>query len=247
MLFNSSNNRNAQHRKDQNFVEKAFQSEQALIVVWYKGKLLIQEHQFELFSFQQINELGVDTQNKIYLASEEPNKENKNNDKTFHYFSINLLNWNDKLNHFELFDLRTASPFLTENILSLLFYAQGLNNWHHNNPFCSQCGSQTEIKQFGHVRQCLNGDCQKEHFPRTDPAVIFTIINKQQKDERILLARQGSWDENRYSVVAGFVEPGESLEDAVRREALEEVGVHVFNVKYQMSQPWPFPASIMLG
>ena len=140
-------------------------------------------------------------------------------------------------------DLRSVGPLLSQAEGSLLAYARGLTHWHRRHRFCGVCGSPTESADAGHLRRCANPDCRTEHFPRTDPAVIMAVAHR----DRLLLGRQASWPPGMHSVLAGFVEPGESLEEAVAREVLEEVGVAVVDVRYHSSQPWPFPASIMLG
>ncbi len=124
----------------------------------------------------------------------------------------------------------------------LMVHALGLANWHRTHPRCARCGEPTEVAEAGHVRRCPS--CQAMHFPRTDPAVIMLVTDDH---DRALLGHQPSWKEGRYSTLAGFVEPGESLEDAVRREVHEEVGVTLADVTYAGSQPWPFPSSLMLG
>ncbi|MCW9018257.1 MAG: NAD(+) diphosphatase, partial [Kangiellaceae bacterium] len=134
-----------------------------------------------------------------------------------------------------------------EEELGLLFHSQGLFNWHRNHKYCAACGCKTEIGNAGHSRKCQNEECNKDHFPRIDPAVIFTISDNSQNKDRLLLARQAAWDEGRYSVIAGFVEPGESLENAVIRETYEEVGLKLKSASYVASQPWPFPSSMMVG
>lgn len=138
--------------------------------------------------------------------------------------------------------VRTLAPLLDPDELSLAIHAVAMARWLASTPFCPRCGGRTEVRQGGHVRQCL--ECGKDHFPRTDPAVIMLITDA---DDRALLARNPSWPEGRFSTLAGFVEPGEALEDAVRREVSEEVGVEVGEVRYGASQPWPFPASLMVG
>lgn len=140
-------------------------------------------------------------------------------------------------------DLRTIGPLLPEKDAALLAYARGLFNWHRGHRFCGACGAGTESRHAGHQRQCSNSACGAVHFPRTDPAVIMLVTD----GERIVLGRQASWTKGQHSVLAGFVEPGESLEDAVRRETFEEVGLVVKNVSYCHSQPWPFPLSLMVG
>jgi NAD+ diphosphatase len=109
--------------------------------------------------------------------------------------------------------------------------------------FCGICGSSAHSAAAGNSRVCANKDCGREIFPRVDPAIIVLVAN----GESCLLGRQATWPEGRYSTIAGFVEPGESLEDAVRREVYEETNVHVGKVSYHSSQPWPFPSSLMLG
>jgi len=125
---------------------------------------------------------------------------------------------------------------------ALMVHAVGLANWHRTHPRCSRCGAPTESAQAGHLRRCT--ECQALHFPRTDPAVIMLVTDNS---DRALLGRQPSWPPRRYSTLAGFVEPGETLEGAVRREVAEETGVVVGDVRYAGSQPWPFPSSLMVG
>ena len=126
---------------------------------------------------------------------------------------------------------------------ALLAYARGLVHWNQTHRFCGACGSPTASARAGHMRRCENAECGRMHFPRTDPAVIMLVID----GDRCLLARRRIWQVGRRSTVAGFVEPGETLEDAVRREVKEEVGITVGRAEYQGSQPWPFPASLMMG
>jgi NAD+ diphosphatase len=124
---------------------------------------------------------------------------------------------------------------------NLLAHATGLLNWHRRHRFCSNCGHPTVSAEAGYVRVCPN--CGMQHHPRTDPVVI-TLVHD---GDRVLLGRNANWPENRFSCLAGFVEPGESLEEAVAREIGEEAGITVSDVRYVSSQPWPFPASLMLG
>ncbi len=140
-------------------------------------------------------------------------------------------------------DLREVGPLIGHQPGAILAYARGLVHWHERHRFCGVCGSPTRPIEAGHVRQCANAACKAQHFPRTDPAVIMLVTD----GERVLLGRQRIWPPGQHSVLAGFVEPGESLEDAVAREVEEEVGLKVRDIRYHSSQPWPFPASIMLG
>ena len=138
-------------------------------------------------------------------------------------------------------DLRQLGVLMPDEELALLGYARALEHWHRQNRYCSHCGSPTESAHAGHERICLK--CGTRHFPRVDPAIIVLVTH----GEHCLLGRQAAWPPKRYATLAGFVEPGESLEAAVRREVLEETDVRVGRVEYQASQPWPFPSSLMLG
>jgi len=140
-------------------------------------------------------------------------------------------------------DLRRIALRLSAPDAGLLAYARAMVHWHETHCFCGACGTATRTTEAGWLRTCENPACGRQHFPRTDPAVIMRIT----QDDRVLLARQASWPERWYSVLAGFVEPGERLQDAVRREVAEEVGLQLHEVRYAGSQPWPFPASLMLG
>ncbi|MCK7592206.1 NAD(+) diphosphatase [Pseudomarimonas salicorniae] len=139
--------------------------------------------------------------------------------------------------------LREAASRLTPFDAGLFAYAKALLLWHTRAAFCGACGSATESIRAGHCRRCRNPDCGLEHYPRTDAAVIVLVRDGQ----RALIGRSPGWPERRYSTLAGFVEPGESLEDALRREVFEESGVRVGVCRYHSSQPWPFPASLMVG
>lgn len=140
-------------------------------------------------------------------------------------------------------DLREVGAILPSADAALLAYARGLLHWHARHRFCGVCGAPTRALDGGHMRLCTRAACAAEHFPRTDPAVIMLV----ERGDACLLARQASWPAHLYSALAGFVEPGESLEEAVAREVKEETGVIVGAVSYQSSQPWPFPSSLMLG
>jgi NAD+ diphosphatase len=127
----------------------------------------------------------------------------------------------------------------------LLMHAVGLAEWHHATRFCPRCGGALVSRAAGHELRC--SQCGRAQFPRTDPAVIMAITHGEGEDEAILLGRNRARPAGRWSTLAGFCEPGETLEDAVRREVAEEVGVRVGEVSYFGSQPWPLPASLMLG
>jgi len=137
--------------------------------------------------------------------------------------------------------LREVAPSLSQADGGLLAHASALLHWHRRHRFCANCGARTVMGEAGHVRNCPV--CGAQHHPRTDPVVIMLVHD----GDRVLLGRQRAWPRGRYSALAGFVEPGESLEEAVAREVGEEAEVEVDDIRYRSSQPWPFPASLMLG
>ncbi|GLU46760.1 NAD(+) diphosphatase [Nocardiopsis ansamitocini] len=145
----------------------------------------------------------------------------------------------------ELSSLRTIGALLDPRDSGMLTHAVALANWHAANAFCPRCGSTTRIGAGGHTRICETEGT--EQFPRMDPAVIMLVHRVVDGVEQCLLAHNPVWPDRRYSVLAGFVEPGESLEHAVVREVAEEVGVVVDEPVYLGSQPWPFPRSLMFG
>ena len=139
--------------------------------------------------------------------------------------------------------LREAGLLLPADEAGLFAYAKGLAHWHRETRHCAHCGAPLAVVSAGHRLHCTNAACGRMHFPRTDAAIIVIV----EHDGACLLGRQAGWPVGRYSTLAGFVEPGETLEDAVRREVAEESGVLVDEVHYHSSQPWPMPASLMVG
>ena len=141
----------------------------------------------------------------------------------------------------EVYDLREIGFQLSDDERDIAAAASALNQWHRNEPQCPRCGQPTTVVNGGFARHC--DVCDHEHFPRTDPAVIVAVVDDQ---DRLLLGSQVSWG-NRVSVLAGFVEAGESLEHAIHREIAEEVNISLTDLRYFGSQPWPFPRSLMVG
>jgi NAD+ diphosphatase len=140
-------------------------------------------------------------------------------------------------------DLRQLGGRLERSEGALLALARAMMTWHSRHRFCGLCGAPTRSEEAGHMRRCTDPACHAMHFPRTDPAVIMLVTD----GDRALLGRNKNFIPGMYSTLAGFVEPGESLEDAVAREVREETAIEVGAVHYHSSQPWPFPANIMLG
>jgi len=140
-------------------------------------------------------------------------------------------------------ELRGLAPRLAEGDAAILAQARAVIDWHRRHGYCAVCGSPSKPKEGGYMRECTNAACSAQHFPRTDPVVITLVV----RDDVALLGRQARFPDGMYSALAGFIEPGETIEEAVAREVLEESGVHVTDVRYHSSQPWPFPASLMIG
>src|SRR5208282_3494454 len=165
------------------------------------------------------------------------------------YFAIDLSALENPLQDIraddraEFVELRRVGPLLPQEEGALLAYARGILYWHTRHRFCAVCGNPSRSEEAGHLRRCTNAACGSVHFPRTDPAVIMLVHD----GDHCLLGRQRVWPPGMHSTLAGFVEPGESLEEAVAREVREETGIAVEDVAYHSSQPWPFPSSLMLG
>ena len=164
-------------------------------------------------------------------------------------FALDLSNFDDPLQGTSLIAdasfqaLLTVGGQLNATDANLAAFCRAIFHWHRQHRFCGACGSETRPREGGHSRHCSNGECGNKIFPRTDPAIIVLVTH----GERCLLGHQRGWPTGMYSTLAGFVEPGESVEDAVAREVMEEVGVRVSEVRYWKSQPWPFPSSVMLA
>jgi NAD+ diphosphatase len=142
-----------------------------------------------------------------------------------------------------LVDLRSlaVAGVLPQGELAILAQARSLLNWHERHGFCANCGMKTELRDAGYRRHCAA--CATDHFPRTDPVIIIAVRHRT----RMLLGRQSAWPDGMYSTLAGFMEPGETIEEAARREVFEEAGIRVGDIKFHSNQPWPFPSSLMIG
>jgi len=140
-------------------------------------------------------------------------------------------------------DVRSIAPQVSASEAAILAQARSMIDWHQRHGFCAKCGAKTQMQEAGYSRRCTAEACAAQHFPRTDPVVIMIAVH----GENILLGRQKIFLPGMYSALAGFMEPGETIEEAVRRELNEEAGIRAGHVRYVASQPWPFPSSLMIG
>lgn len=146
-------------------------------------------------------------------------------------------------------DVRSIAPMVAPEDAAILAQARSLVDWHQRHGFCAQCGGATALAEAGYSRRCSSDACKAQHFPRTDPVVIMLAVRHDARtgQDMVLLGRQPQFMPGMFSALAGFMEPGESIEEAVRREIMEEAGISCGPVRYLASQPWPFPSSLMIG
>jgi len=218
--------RAAHLRSDEAYLKSAWAS--ASVLLFMDEKFVASSNQINFVPGSTLGE--YQTQTDYFLGVKD--KEN--------FFVRHLAS--DENTKLELMTLREIGAFLSPRDIGLAVHAQGLANWHKKHPRCSQCGAATRVVLGGSVRRCLIDE--SEHYPRTDGAIIVLIKDEQ---DRVLLGRQKVWPKNRFSTFAGFVEPGESFENCVLREVREEAGVELTQINYLGSQPWPFPASLMIA
>ena len=237
-------NRQGDFRNNKKLIEKIIVDEKTKFIPYFEGKNLFKQKNENIEAIKLNNEQlitffpkGIDNPIFLGVANE------------INYVGLDISNKNPNIdlwlkeNDIIVEDLRKYGPLLDDIDASFLALTNGMFFWHNTHQFCGSCGFKNISKEGGFVKACSNNKCGKSHFPRTDPAII-TLISFQDK---VLLGRSPRFPEGMYSTLAGFVEPGESLEQALEREVFEEVGVKVKNIKYFNSQPWPFPASLMLG
>ncbi len=233
--------RAAHRRTDQPWLENALRADGARVAVIWRSKALVSGEgvapRAVLIPAAEIGPgIGAET---VFLGCP--------NENAIFAVDASALEPDDAQARFAAYgafeDLRAVGMLLPGPEAALLGYAKGMLYWHERHRFCGVCGHPTRAKDGGHRRLCVNAACGTEHFPRSDPAVIMLI----EYEDKCLLARGARFPGNFISVLAGFVEPGESLEDTVAREAFEECGVRVTDIAYASSQPWPFPSSLMVG
>ncbi len=229
-------------RPDVAYMQQLWQHEQACVLVVHGTQSLLEqkatEKQAARLARQHADTIKDQSLVTVYLGSE----------GEVPYFAMGFDGDSEAFleqlgEDYTLTDLRSAAIALTPRDSALLAYARGMVHWNLRHRFCASCGSETLSASAGHVRECTNESCNLHHFPRTDAAVIVLIS----EGDACLLGRQAVWPTGMYATIAGFLEPGETLEQAVAREAQEETGVILSKVSYHSSQPWPFPSSIMVG
>ncbi len=229
--------RAAHRREDAGWIERAMADEAARYVVFWQGKTLIAGMMERAPRARLVRRPVVDS-SAVFLGLQDGAP----------IFAVDFSRMDNPYapvdaGEAEFTDMRAITGVLDADDATILVTARAMLHWQSQTRFCAVCGGRNALRKAGYVMECTS--CHTEHFPRTDPAVIMLVA----RGDRLLLGQSHKFpkDRNFYSTLAGFVEPGESLEDAVRREVYEETGVRVGEVNYHSSQPWPFPASLMLG
>ena len=228
--------RSGERRKDPEWLARAARSKECRFVPVWGDKCLVGGEPLRsvLLTRQQADQY-IDDDHLIFLGLFR--------DQPAFAFSIDSDSHPPYAELGEFQDLRFLGTALSPEEANLAAHARALVLWHASQMFCGVCGSSARPGSGGNTRICMNAECGREVFPRVDPAIIVLVS----QGDRCLLGRQPTWPEGRYSTIAGFTEPGESLEDAVRREVYEETNIRVGDIRYHSSQPWPFPAALMLG
>jgi NAD+ diphosphatase len=233
--------RAAHHRKDRDWLNVAINDPGSLFVPVWRSRSLV------LRTATGLNAHLIDREHELFASLEQhtasPTFLGLFRGRACFALSLDDLQAPPAFGIAEFEDLRVIVGAMDREEAGLLAYARALITWRNLHRFCGRCGSPAELTSAGHAVQCTNNECRYEQFPRIDPAIIVLVSD----GERALLGRQAAWQPGWYSTIAGFVEAGESLEDAVAREVLEETGIEVSRADYHSSQPWPFPQSLMLG
>lgn len=226
--------RAAEKRQDDKFIAAALADPTSGLLIFSQGQCLVHNAdpwRLRYLSPTQFDELGTTPWPPIFLGL----------DSGRALFATEIdAQQRTRIEQPHFVDLWRNAARLPDDEAATLAYAKGMLEWHARHRYCGRSGTANTVARGGH--QLIGGD-DNAQFPRVDPAIIVLV----HRDNECLLGRQASWPENQYATIAGFVEPGESLEDAVRREVKEETNVDLSDVNYLASQPWPFPTSLMLG
>lgn len=236
-------------RKSKEWFNDQLSDENSLFIIIHQGQYLFENKALKYFSLTQLSAINHESLANFVLLGLDNNQAIIVADFSLisSDFLLELVNLKGVPNA-ELIDFRRSVMLLDKGVAANLSYGRSLTHWHNAYRFCGYCGQPTQSEESGHMRQCTHSDCQKVHFPRTDPVVIMLVEYQPKEGPAVcLLANHTRSPDNLVSTLAGFVDPGESLEEAVIREVKEEVGLTVKSVEYVASQPWPFPSSLMLG
>ncbi len=220
--------RDGEHREHQSHIETLWNGDNSrILLVDGNGRVRVES---DLMKLSTLEFSEIDQVNASFLGK----------DAKLNWFARYANELDDEIPGRWL-DLRSVAQFLPSDEANLAAYACALLHWQKHARYCGACGARTELRSAGHKTVC--SDCAIEYFPRTDSVVIAIV----EHDGACLLGRQATWPAKRYAALAGFVEPGESLEAALKREVMEEAGVSIESARYIASQPWPFPTSLMIG
>ncbi len=239
------------HRKNPHWIEKQLTDPESLIIPFWRGQIAVHcyidhamDHQPLLIRMDDYNSIPLEAEYTVFLG-----QENERAIFAMDFSSVDEHDFPFVKEEARLQDLRQAVHSLHPSHSAMLGFGKSVLHWHRNHQFCGKCGHKTRSLKGGHMRQCSNPDCGQEGFPRIDPAVIMLVtgVSQETGEPLCLLGHHERFPDKVYSTLAGYVDPGESLEEAVAREVLEEAGVSIRNIQYRGSQPWPFPSQIMLG
>jgi NAD+ diphosphatase len=230
--------RAAERRTDLDFLEAQLSNPDTRLLPVWRGQPFVAANELRLLRLAEAPEFIEQSREIIWLGLWNGQG----------CFALDLSALPEPLTHASLSgsepsELRALLGRLPAGTTELALYARAMLSWHERHQFCASCGHATRPRNGGHLRVCARAQCAAQHFPRTDPCVLVLVHD----GERCLLGRSRGWPSGMYSALAGFVEPGETLEQAAAREVLEESGVAIGDVRYFGSQPWPFPASLMVG
>jgi NAD+ diphosphatase len=238
-------------RKDPRWLEAQLSNPNSLIIPFWRGQIGVHcftdhalDHQPLFIPVKDFDSTPLEAELTVFLG-----QENQQSIFAMDFSSLEEKDFPFIKEDIQLQDLRQAVHRLAPSHAAMLGFAKAVLHWHKNHQYCGKCGTKSCSQFGGHMRLCQNTACASEHFPRTDPAVIMLVTGTCQSNGQALclLGSHSQFANKLYSTLAGFVDPGESLEEAVKREVLEEAGIKTHNVTYQGSQPWPFPSQIMLG
>jgi NAD+ diphosphatase len=231
--------RAAERRKDIDFLEARLERTSTRFVPIWREQLIAVERSLVLPTLHDARELVERASELVFLGMYDGEA----------CFGLDVSQLSSPGGHLALqgaetlVDPRSVFTRLSAEEADLALYARGLLYWHGRHRYCGACGRETRPRDGGHNRVCSSAECGLQVFPHTDPCVLVLVHD----GEQCLLGRQPGWPKGMYSALAGFVEPCESLEEAAAREVLEEAGIEITQVRYAESQPWPFPASLMVG